>query len=111
MKRKWIMFVVAFLVAAIGFLKNQFGLIGIAALAAALTYIAGEFLNDVKRIGSQVSKFKDPAFWIAAIGSIFPVLNQYLFGGKVSQEMAMAIIGAVIPILVGIFTKRNSDLS
>lgn len=86
MSRKTITVVAAVIGAVITFFQQQFGLTidGTAvagALAAVLAYVFFEGKLDLRRLKSGIAqerKWADPAFWVALITAILPVLNTQL---------------------------------
>lgn len=112
--RKTLILAITILTAIISFFQDQFSLsinaaaVGATALAV-IVYIFGEFKNDIQRVKLklfQEGKWKDPAFWIAFLSSILPVLNAEL-KLNLPVELIISVLTGVITI---IFAKRNKEL-
>lgn len=110
MSRKTITVVAAVVGAIITFFQSQFGLSisGTAvagSLAAVLAYVFFEGKMDLRRLQSglvQGRKWADPAFWVALISAILPVLNTQLGLGLPTET----ITAGVTFILSVIFGRR-----
>jgi hypothetical protein len=110
-KRKWLMAVIAIATAISGFFTENFGIVGFGSILIAITYVFGEFKNDIKRIGLQIGRFKDPVFLLSFIGTVLPTINQNVFNGKLPEGTILTVLGVILPIIIGIFLKRNKDLN
>jgi len=105
MSRKSILALIGVLGALIAVLTGQFGLSpdAIAAfggLTAVIIYIFGEMKLDLKRIGGQSGRFKDPKFWLAVITALLAAVNKE-FGLNLPAEYIVGVLNFVLIILFG----------
>jgi hypothetical protein len=108
MSRKSLFAILGVLGAALGFIAQEFGLsidpsAVIGSIIIALVYIFGEFKADIKRIGSQLGKFKDPKFLIALFAAILGYANQAF-----SLNLPIEIIIGFLTLLLGILFKKDA---
>ena len=113
--RKTIFFIIAIVVALLGFFGDQAGLsldaaaIG-ASMVALATYIFGEAKNDMERVKTKIfadKKWRDPAFWTSLIAALLPVLNTQL-----KIDFPVETISMVATLIVGwIFKNRQKELT
>ena len=106
MSRKTLALIIAVFGAILGVFATTFGLAinqtavltGVAALAV---YIFGEAKADIRRIGTQADKFKDPKFLISIISAIIAALA----GAGLTLPISPEAIIAVLTVIVGILFK------
>ena len=114
MSRKTLTAVIGIVAAILVFLKDQFGLSIDAAgfatsLGLILAYVLFEAKLDLRKIGAQIGKWKDPKFWVALASPIITALNNAL-GWNLPVETINAVLGAVLSILFGLaFKKTKTD--
>jgi len=107
MSRKSLMSVLAVIGTVLAFFSEQFGLTldsmsVLAGVTAILCYVLFEAKSDIKRIGSQIGKFKDPKFIIAFISAILVAVSE-TFG----LELPVEAIVAVLTVIMGILFKAE----
>ena len=105
MSRKTILGVIGVLGAVLTVFADQFGLAidataAIAGLTAVTLYILFEAKLDLKRIGEQVGKFKDPKFWIALISAVLVALSEG-FGWNIPTETIVSVLTLLMSLLFG----------
>lgn len=105
--RKTILAVFAVLTAIVTFFKEQFGLAidttaVIGGLGAIVLYLLFEAKLDIKRIGAQAGRFKDPKFWIAFITAIIGVV-----GTSFNINFPMEVITSVLTLIMGFLFKKE----
>lgn len=110
MSRKSIMGIIAVLGAVLTFFQDKFGLAidttaVIAGLTAIVLYILFEAKLDIKRIGAQVGKFKDPKFWAALISAILVAVDS-AFELNLPVEAIISVIAIVMSILFKADSKK-----
>jgi len=105
MSRKTITAVLGLIGAVLAFVSNEFGLsidptAVLAGLSSVVLYVLLEGKLDIKRVGSQIGKFKDPKFILAFISAILVAANE-TFGLALPVE---AIVG-VLTLIMGVLFK------
>lgn len=110
-KRKWIAGALAALGGVAAVLRDQLGVALdyetiLYAIVPAVIYVAGEWVNDLNKVKEQLEKWKDPMFWTAIGGSVFPVLFE-LLQVDVSQEGVTALVALIMTLVFG---KRYKGL-
>ena len=105
--RKAILAVLAVLGAVLGVVGTEFGLalnVGglIAFLGAAVIYIQQEAKLDKERLFAQRNKWRDPKFWLAALGSGVVAL-----GTVVNLPLDPTIINSILAVILGILFKAK----
>lgn len=105
MSRKTITAALGLIGAVLVFVSNEFGLsidptAVLAGLSSVVLYVLLEGKLDIKRIGSQIGKFKDVKFWLAFISAILVAVNE-AFGLALPVE---AIVG-VLTLIMGVLFK------
>ncbi len=108
MSRKTILGIIAVLGAILTFFQSQFGLnvdttAVVAGLTAIVLYILFEAKLDIKRIGTQVGKFKDPKFWAAFVSAMLVAVDNAF-----SLNLPVEAIVSGIAILMSILFKAES---
>jgi len=101
--RKTITAVIGIVSAVLAFFSEQFGLsidpvAVMAGLASIVTYVLLEGKLDIKRVGSQIGKFKDLKFWLAFISAILVAVNEAL-GLKLPVEAIVAVLTVIMGFL------------
>ncbi len=110
--RKVLFLVLGIVLVALNQLQESFGLTldanaVVMSVAVVLVYIFGEGQNDLKRMKSQIGKFRDPAFWIGLTGGLIPVVNTAF-----DLDIPVAIVNTALTFLLGlIFRKRSKEAS
>lgn len=107
MSRKTLMSVLAVIGAVLAFFSEQFGLAldstaVLAGVAAILCYVLFEAKADLKRVGSQIGKFKDPKFIITFISAVLVAVSE-AFG----LELPVEAIVAVLTVIMGFLFKAE----
>lgn len=107
MSRKVILAALGVVGAILGVIQTEFGLalnVGgiIAFLGAAVIYIQQEAKLDKDRLAAQKDKWKDPKFWLAALGAGVVAL-----GEVVTLPLDPAIINSILAIILGIIFKTQ----
>jgi len=105
MSRKTITAVIGIIGAVLAFFSEQFGLsinpvAVMAGLVSIVTYVLLEGKLDIKRVGSQIGKFKDPKFILAFISAILVAVSE-AFG----LELPVEAIVAVLTVIMGVLFK------
>lgn len=108
MSRKTITVIAAVVGAIITFFQSQFGLSisGTAvagSLAAVLAYVFFEGKMDLRRVQSglvQGRKWVDPAFWVALVSALLPVINTQL-ELKLPVETITAGVSFILSVIFG----------
>jgi len=105
MSRKTILGIIAVLGAILAVFQKQFGLAidstaFVSGLSVVLLYILLEGKADLKRMGQQSGKFKDPKFLVALLTAILTALKETLWPG-LPLEVVNTIIAIVMSILFG----------
>jgi hypothetical protein len=72
----------------------------IAGLTAVTLYILFEAKLDLKRIGEQAGKFKDPKFLLALASAILVALSES-FGWHIPVETIVSVLTLVMSLLFG----------
>ena len=103
MSRKTITAALGIIGAVLAFFSKQFGLsidpvAIIAGLSAITLYLLREGKLDIKRIGSQIGKFKDPKFWLAFISAILVAVSE-TFGLALPVEAIIAVLTVIMGVL------------
>ena len=114
MSRKTILTFIAVLGAILGVIGSTLGLTlnGAAAasgLGAVLLYVLFEAKLDLKKLGAQAGKFKDPKFWLAIISAVIAALAQAGVTLPLSPELIVAILTAIMTALFGAKFKENAN--
>lgn len=113
--RKWILFILAAVIAAVAWLGKFIGVelgapAALASLVAIITYILGEGNNDIKRIKEsaayQEKKWLDPAFWTGLVAALIPIINE-TFGLHLPIEIIVAVLTAILGFLL---KKKNTEI-
>lgn len=109
MSRKTLMTVLGVITIIVTFLQEQFGLSAglvpaVGGVGIALIYVLFEAKLDLKKMGAQPGKWKDPKFWIALAGVLIPELNRQL-GLNLPTEAIVAVLGVILAILFGVKFK------
>ena len=110
MSRKTIMGIIAVLGAVLNFFQDQFGLAidttaVIAGLTAILLYILFEGKLDIKRIGTQAGKFKDPKFWAAFVSAMLVAVDA-AFELNLPVEAIVSVIAIIMSLLFKADAKK-----
>jgi hypothetical protein len=110
MSRKTLLAVLAVITAVMAFFKEQFGLgmdvmAVMGGLVAVIAYILLEAKLDLKKLGAQAGKWKDPKFWMALISVIIAALNKEL-GLNLPAEAIVAVLTVIMSVLFGIKFKE-----
>lgn len=105
MSRKTILGIIGVLGAILTVFADQFGLTidptaAIAGLTAVTLYILFEAKVDLKRIGEQAGKFKDPKFWLALVSALLVAVNQG-FGLNLPVETIISVLTLIMSLLFG----------
>ena len=105
MSRKTLLSVLAVFGALAAFFGEQFGLVLdstaiLAAVTGILVYVFFEAKADLKRIGEQIGKFKDPKFLIALASTILVAISE-AFGLDIPVEAIVAVLTLVMSVLFG----------
>jgi hypothetical protein len=105
MSRKTLLAVLGILTAIFTFLKAEFGLgmdvtAVLGGLSAVVLYILFQAKLDLKKIGDQPGKWKDPKFWLAALAVILAALNKEL-GLNLPGEAIIAALAVIMTVLFG----------
>jgi len=104
MSRKTLTIIIAVFGAILGVFATTFGLAidqtaVLAGVTALAVYIFGEAKADLKRIGTQAGKFKDPKFLISIISAIIAALAGAGLTLPISPEVIIAGLTAIVGIL------------
>jgi len=102
--------IIAVIAAILTVFKDQFGLNinpteVLSGIGALLVYIALEGKLDLARIREQITKFKDPKFYLAFAIALLTALTQ-IFGWSLPLEEINVILAALMSILFGIEYKK-----
>lgn len=105
MSRKTLLAVLAVLAAVLAFFKEQFGLgmdvtAVLGGLTAVVLYVLFEAKLDLKKIGAQAGRWKDPKFWLAMAAVIIAALNKNL-GLNLPAETIIPTLTAIMTALFG----------
>ena len=105
MSRKTILGIIGVIGAILTVFADQFGLAidataAIAGLTAVTLYILFEAKIDLKRIGDQAAKFKDPKFWLALVSALLVALSEG-FGWNIPVETIVSVLTLLMSILFG----------
>jgi len=112
MSRKTMMSVLAVIGAVFAFFSEQFGLsidpvAVLAGLSSVILYVLLEGKLDIKRVGSQIGKFKDPKFIVAFISAILVAVSE-TFGLELPVEAIVAVLTVIMGVLFKVeFKKAN----
>jgi len=112
MSRKTITAVLGLIGAALAFVSSEFGLsidptAVLAGLSSVVLYVLLEGKLDIKRVGSQIGKFKDVKFWLAFISAILVAANE-TFGLALPVEAIVAVLTVIMGVLFKVeFKKAN----
>lgn len=103
MSRKTMMSILAVIGAVLAFFSEQFGLsidpvAVLAGLSSVILYVLLEGKLDIKRVGSQIGKFKDPKFIVAFISAILVAVSE-AFGLGLPVEAIVAVLTVIMGIL------------
>lgn len=103
MSRKTITAIIGIIGAVLAFFSEQFGLsidptAVIAGLSSIVLYVLLEGKLDIKRVGSQIGKFKDPKFWLAFISAILVAVSE-TFGLELPVEAIIAVLTVIMGVL------------
>ena len=106
MSRKSILTFIAVLGAILGVIGSTFGLAlnGAAAasgLGAVLLYVLFEAKLDLKKLGAQSGKFRDPKFWLAIVSAAIAALVQSGVTLPLSPEAIIAVLAVIMAVLFG----------
>lgn len=109
--RKTIVLIFAILVAALGFIKTDFQLVGnpaeaVGALGVALIYVFSQAKVDLKGFKDNAGKLKDYKFWIAMIGVVIAPINETL-GISLPVEMIQGFAAVILPVIFGWIWKKT----
>ena len=109
MSRKTLLAVLGVILAVLTFFKEQFGLsMGVVAamcgLGTALLYVLFEAKLDLKKIGAQAGRWKDPKFWLAFVAVILAALNKEL-GLNLPAETIITALTIIMTVLFGVKFK------
>jgi ABC-type uncharacterized transport system permease subunit len=112
MSRKTLTAILGIIGAILVFLKGIFGLDLDAAaistgLGVILTYVLFEAKLDLKKIGAQADKWKDPKFWVTLISAILTAAAAG-FGWNLPIETINAVLGVVLGLLFAWAFKKSS---
>ncbi len=104
MSRKTILTVTAVFGAVLAVFVAEFGLsINATALAAGLGsvlyWVFREGKEDLKKIGAQCARFKDPKFWLTVISAFISALATAGINLPISPEIIIAVLTAIVGIL------------
>jgi len=107
MSRKTLTAAIGIVGAVLAFFSEQFGLsidpvAVMAGLSSIVLYVLLEGKLDIKRVGSQIGKFKDPKFIIALISTILVAVSE-AFG----LELPVEAIVAVLTVIMGVLFKAE----
>jgi len=107
--RKTLLTVIGVLTVIFTFLKEQFGLSldatsVMAGVSVALLYVLFEAKEDIRRIGAQAKKFKDPKFWLAFVAVLLGALNEQV-GLNLPVEAINSVLALIIAVLFKVPTK------
>jgi len=110
MSRKTILAIIAVFGAALTVFQQQLGLsidptAVVAGLTAIVLYGLFEAKLDIKRIGGQSGKFKDPKFWIAFVSPILVAINES-FGLNIPVEVIITVLTMILSALFGASFKQ-----
>ncbi len=117
--RKIIMVFIAFVVAILSFVAGQVEGLNIdplavgATLTAVVTYLYGEFRQDMERVKKKIfqsQKWKDKKFWIALFGALIPPIAGAI-GIEINQTILNTIVGIVVPVITGWLFKKEATKS
>jgi len=105
MSRKTLLGIIGVIGAILVVFQSQFGLTIntteiVAGLTAIMLYILFEGKADIKRIGEQKAKFKDPKFWIAIGSGVVVSLNSTL-GLNLPVEIIVSVLTFLMSLLFG----------
>jgi len=105
MSRKTLLAVLGILTAIFTFLKEEFGL-GVDVMAvlgglmAVVLYILFEAKLDLKKIGAQAGRWKDPKFLLAFVAVVLAALNKEL-GLNLPAEAIITALTVIMAVLFG----------
>jgi len=105
MSRKTLLAVLGVITAILAFFKEEFGLgmdvmAVLGGLMAVVLYILFEAKLDLKKLGAQSGKWKDPKFWIAMAAVILAALNKEL-GLNLPAETIITALTIIMAVLFG----------
>lgn len=111
MSRKTIMAVLGVIGAIITFFSEEFGLsinpvAVVAGLTAVVLYILFEGKLDLKRISSQMGKFKDPKFYLALVSAVLVAIEEG-FGWGIPTEAVVSVLTILMTALFGVDFKKE----
>ena len=103
MSRKTLTAALGIIGAVLAFFSEQFGLSinpikVMAGLSAITLYLLWEGKLDIRRVGSQIGKFKDPKFWLAFISAILVAASE-AFGLALPVEAIVAVLTVIMGVL------------
>ncbi len=104
MSRKTLLMVIAVLGAVLGVIGSTFGLTlngpaAAAGLGAVLLYVFFEAKLDLKKIGAQAGRWRDPKFWLAIIAAALAALGTAGVALPISPEIIIAVLTAIMGVL------------
>ena len=103
MSRKTLTAALGIIGAVLAFFSEQFGLSinpikVMAGLSAITLYLLWEGKLDIRRVGSQIGKFKDPKFILAFISAILVAVSE-TFGLALPVEAIIAVLTVIMGVL------------
>jgi len=109
MSRKTLLAVLGVITAILAFFKEQFGLgmdamTVLGGLTAVVLYVLFEAKLDLKKLGAQSGKWKDPKFWIAMAAMILAAVNKEL-GLNLPAEAIITALTVIMAVLFGVKFK------
>ena len=113
MSRKTIMAILAVIGAVITFFAEEFGLsinptAVVAGMTALVLYVLFEAKLDLKKLGAQAGRFKDPKFWLAFLSAVLVAVNES-FGLNLPIEAIVSVLTLVMSTLFGVeFQKAKT---
>lgn len=106
MSRKTILAILGVVTAIGGFFAREFGLALTPAvflgLGAVILYVLFEGKADIHRFTSQVSKFKDPKFWLAFVSALLAALVEAGIVLPIAPEVIISILTVLMSVLFGV---------
>jgi len=105
MSRKTLLAVLGVITAILAFLKEQFGLgmdamTVLGGLTTVVLYVLFEAKLDLKKIGAQAGRWKDPKFLLAFVCVILAALNKEL-GLNLPAETIITALTVIMTVLFG----------
>ena len=113
MSRKTLMAILAVITVVLAFFKDQFGLAidptaVVGGIGAVVLYMLFEAKLDLKKLGAQADRWKDPKFYLALVAALYAVLQEQL-GLKIpiSPELVSSILAGIMSLL---FAKKFQEV-